>query len=77
MKEARFLRRKQAGEYLKNTYGFGTPAVLLKLAVVGGGPEFHRAGRACIYERAALDRWAESKIGPALRSTSDVEPATE
>jgi hypothetical protein len=58
-----FLRRKQAGEYLKTKYGFGSEKTLAKLACVGGGPQFRKAGTATLYEPSALDTWALSKIG--------------
>ncbi len=37
MHPAQYLRRKQAGEYLKGKYGFGSEKTLAKLACVGGG----------------------------------------
>ena len=70
-----FLRRKQAGEYLKTKYGFGSEKTLAKLACVGGGPQFRKAGTAALYEPSALDTWALSKIGAPQRSTSDTEPS--
>jgi hypothetical protein len=68
-----FLRRKQAGEYLQQTYGFGSERTLAKLACIGGGPVFHKAlnGRAVLYRKEDLDGWAASKIGGPLYSTSD------
>jgi hypothetical protein len=48
---------------------------LAKLAVIGGGPVFHKAGRYPVYEPSELDLWAEARIGPPQRSTSEVEPA--
>ena len=39
--------------------------------VIGGGPEFRKAGRTPIYEPLKLDAWAEGRIGPPVRSTSD------
>jgi len=43
--------------------------------VIGGGPMFRKAGRYPIYEPTELDRWAEARIGPQQRSTSEVDPA--
>jgi len=68
-----FLRRKQAGNYLLGKYGFGSYRTLAKMVVTGGGPEFHKAGRAVLYRPEELDLWAQSKIGAARRSTSHVE----
>jgi hypothetical protein len=66
-----FLRRKRAGEYLQSNYGFGAERTLAKLAVVGGGPEYHKVGRFPVYTLGALDSWALSKIGAPVRSTSE------
>jgi hypothetical protein len=71
MHPAQYLRRKQAGEYLKSRYGFGSEKTLAKLASVGGGPEFRKAGVAAVYEPAKLDEWALAKIGAPQNSTSD------
>lgn len=68
-----FVRRKWAGDYLRKRYGFGSPRTLAKYVVTGGGPIFHKAGRAVLYRPEELDLWAQSKIGAARRSTSHVE----
>lgn len=70
-----YLRRKKAGEYLKQKYGFGSEKTLAKLACVGGGPEFRKAANAALYEPAKLDEWALAKIGAPQKSTSDVDGA--
>jgi hypothetical protein len=75
MHHAQFLRRKAAGGYLKNKYGFGSERTLAKLACLGGGPEFRKAGSTVLYESAKLDEWALSRIGKPQRSTSDTEVA--
>ena len=67
----RFLRRADAAAYVTDRYGFPCSRQwLAKLAVVGGGPVFRKAGRYPIYHPADLDRWATARIGPAQRSTS-------
>jgi hypothetical protein len=70
----RFLRRKEAAEYVTETYGFPcSPKTLAKIACVSSdGPPFRRAGRIPLYAAADLDAWAESKIGPLVRSTSEI-----
>ncbi len=75
MHPAQYLRRKAAGEYLKAKYGFGSEKTLAKLACIGGGPEFCKAGTAALYQPAKLDEWALAKIGPSQRSTSDAVAA--
>ena len=74
----RFLRRTEAASYVTDHYGFPCSRQwLAKLAVVGGGPVFRKAGRYPIYQLEDLDRWAEARIGPAQRSTSDVNGASD
>lgn len=75
MQSLQFLRRKAAGEYLKSRYGFGSERTLAKLACIGGGPEFRKAGAAALYEPEKLDEWALAKIGAPQKSTSDVKEA--
>lgn len=68
----RFLRRAEAAVYVTETYGFPcSKQWLAKLAVIGGGPVFRKAGRYPIYQSEDLDRWAQARIGPAQKSTSD------
>ena len=60
----RFLRRDEASEYLQNTWGIErAPATLAKLACVGGGPRFRKAGRWPIYAPHDLDAWVLDLIG--------------
>ena len=69
--DLRFLRRADAAAYVRGTYGFPCSRQwLAKLAVIGGGPVFRKAGRYPIYHPADLDRWATARIGPAQCSTS-------
>jgi hypothetical protein len=67
-----YLRRTDAATYIQSSYGFScSPRWLAKLAVTGGGPIFRKAGRTPIYSLTDLDAWAQSRIGPPQRSTSD------
>jgi hypothetical protein len=75
MPHIQFLRRKQAAEYLKTRYGFGAVGTLAKGVVTGDSPEFRKVGRIVLYEPAALDAWALSKIGGPKKSTSESEVA--
>ena len=69
----KMLRRKAAANYVQETWGFPcSQAWLAKLAVVGGGPYFRKAGRFPLYSVADLDVWANSRIGRRVSSTSDV-----
>lgn len=64
--------REQASEYLRARFGIPrSPATLAKLAVIGGGPRFHKAGRRALYPREALDAWARALLGETIGSTSE------
>jgi hypothetical protein len=66
-----FMRRKEAGAYLKENFGFGSPATLAKLATLGGGPPMVYAGKIPLYTQEALTEWALSKLAKPVRSTSE------
>jgi hypothetical protein len=69
----RFLRRADAAAYVSTRYGFPCSRQwLAKLAVIGGGPVFRKAGRFPIYRPSDLDAWAQSRIGPEQSSTSEM-----
>lgn len=69
----RYLRRSDAAHYVRSTWGIPcSPKWLAKLAVVGGGPIFRKAGRFPLYQSDDLDAWAEARIGAPRRSTSVV-----
>jgi hypothetical protein len=72
MHPAQYLRRRPAGEYLKAKYGFGSEKTLAKLACIGGGPEFRKAGNVALYEPAKLDEWALGRISEPRHSTSAI-----
>jgi hypothetical protein len=70
---ARPLRRSEAAQYISETYGFScSEKTLAKLACVGGGPAFRKAGRIPLYAASDLDDWAHSKMSPLVRSTSEL-----
>jgi hypothetical protein len=73
----RLLRRTAAAEYVTETYGIPcSPKTLAKLACVSSdGPPFRLAGRFPLYPVSGLDEWAQSKIGPLVRSTSEATAA--
>jgi hypothetical protein len=73
-KSDRLLRRVQAAKYVVETYNVPcSPKTLAKLACVSSeGPPFRLAGRFPLYPVSGLDAWAQKKIGPLVRSTSEV-----
>lgn len=72
MNSPKFLRRDMAAKHVRETWGLPcSPKWLAKLAVVGGGPVFRKAGRTPIYAPDDLDAWAQCRISTPRRSTSD------
>lgn len=66
------LIRAEVPTYLAENWGLRcSRASLARLAVVGGGPAFHRSGRNAYYDRTGLDQWAQEKLGdPAETATA-------
>jgi hypothetical protein len=68
---SRYLRRSAAADYVREVWGLPCSTKwLAKLAVVGGGPVYRKAGRFPIYTCEDLDVWAQARIGAPRRSTS-------
>lgn len=64
MNSSVYMRRCDAAEYIVAKWGLPCACrTLAKLAVVGGGPVYRRAGRIPLYKADDLDAWALSKIG--------------
>jgi hypothetical protein len=69
---AKYLRRAQAAQYVRNQYGFPCSTALLdKLASLGGGPVYRRANRVPLYAREDLDAWAEARISAPMGKASE------
>ena len=72
-KKAKRFRRAEVPSYLKEEWGLSYGSrTLAKLATVGGGPPMEYDGRRPLYPQDALDEWAARKIGPRVRSTSEL-----
>jgi hypothetical protein len=73
--EDRLLRRTEAAKYVTDTFGLPcSPKTLAKLACVSSeGPPFRLAGRTPLYPIFGLNNWAQSKIGPLVRCTSEAQ----
>lgn len=72
----KLLRRRAASDYLHETHGLDrAPSTLAKLAVIGGGPIFRRAGRVPLYSTDDLDDWVASILSQPMRSTSEAASA--
>jgi len=77
MHPSQYFRRKAAGEYLKDRYGFGSAKTLAKLACVSSdGPAMIYAGNIPLYSKEALDFWALSKLSAPVRNTSEHQSST-
>jgi hypothetical protein len=70
----RYLRRNAAARYIVETYNVPcSPKTLANLAVRGGGPPFRKAARFPQYPKSGLDAFAQSKLGPLVRSTAEAQ----
>jgi hypothetical protein len=69
----RLLDSAEASSYLKSAYNLEySQRSLSNLRWAGNGPRFFKANaNRALYSVAELDSWAESKIGPLRRSTSE------
>jgi hypothetical protein len=74
----RYVRRTEAATYIVQTYNIPcSPKTLAKIACVSSdGPPFRKAGRFPLYPISGLDAWAQSKLGPLVRSTSKASATT-
>jgi hypothetical protein len=77
VKRERHFRRTEAAQYITDTYGIPcSPKTLAKIACISSdGPPFRLAGRFPLYPISGLDEWAQGKIGPLVRSTSEAQQA--
>lgn len=66
------LRRWEASRHLRDRHGIELAvATLAKLACLGGGPPFQKAGRVPLYPVDLLDAWATARLGRVVHSTSE------
>ncbi|MHC2277538.1 hypothetical protein ACVME8_004149 [Bradyrhizobium diazoefficiens] len=74
LKPDRLLRRREAAQYITQNYGIPcSPKTLAKIACVSSdGPPFRLAGRFPLYPVSGLDAWVQMKMGPLVRSTSEI-----
>ena len=70
---AKFHRRKDAPAYLREKHAISiAEQTLARMAVDGSGPVFQKNGRTVLYTEAALDEWAQARLSPPVRSTSEL-----
>jgi hypothetical protein len=69
----RYRTRREAAKHLTQDLGLPiTHNTLMKLATVGGGPEYQIFGNKAVYTDEALNAWAASKLSAPRRSTSEL-----
>lgn len=72
------LNRLQASEYLYERHGIKrAPSTLAKLACIGGGPAFRKAGRWPLYDIPDLDAWVDKLLGEKQNSTSNARQSAK
>jgi hypothetical protein len=60
---AAFLRSKDAAQYLRDHFGFGSSSALEKFRMLGDGPRYYKPnGRTVVYSPADLEAWATSLL---------------
>jgi hypothetical protein len=70
---SRPLRRNEAAAYIRDTFNMPCQASSLRtMACKGTGPAFRKGSRFPLYDVADLDAWAQSKLSPKVRSTSEL-----
>ena len=71
MSETAYLLRPESADFLTER-GFPTTKFSLqKMATTGGGPVYRIWGNRALYLRDDLLTWAEAKLSPPRRSTSE------
>lgn len=72
----RLYRRKAASDFIKSNFSYPCePTTLNKLAALGGGPSYIKAGRFPLYPESELIAWVQAKMSGLKRSTSDIGKA--
>lgn len=69
------LSRREASEYLSQIGCPTAPATLASMVTRGGGPLYSLWGGRAVYRKADLISWAESRLTPPRRSTSEADAA--
>jgi len=66
-----FKSRSEAADYLTERGLPITKSTLQKLACTGGGPTYRIWGNRAVYATEDLDSYAEAKLTPPRKSTSE------
>ena len=69
------LDRRAAADFLAERGFPCSPATLATAVTRGGGPTFQKFGTRVLYRQSDLVSWAESKLSPPRRSTSETDRA--
>jgi len=70
----KYYRRAEAAQFLRERFAIPSSSQqLAKLAVIGGGPAYHKFSRYPIYREVDLVDWVNAKLGKSRHSTSDTD----
>jgi hypothetical protein len=72
--DALLTRRATVAALIASGYPVAA-GTLATMAVRGGGPPYHRFGTRVLYRWADCLAWAEARLSPAMRSTSEADAA--
>jgi hypothetical protein len=74
MDDPDFLLNRREGAAALKSRGFKVaPTSLATMASRGGGPKFRKFGRIPLYRWGDLLEWAQSRLGPVVSSTSELD----
>ena len=71
MSDTAYLLRPESADFLTERGFPTTKFTLQKMATTGGGPVYRIWGNRALYLRDDLLTWAEAKLSPPRRSTSE------
>jgi hypothetical protein len=69
---ALLTRKATAASLIASGYPVAA-GTLATMAVRGGGPPYHRFGPRVLYRWGDCLAWAEARLSPAMRSTSEAD----
>ena len=67
----RYLTRRESASYLSARGLLVSKNTLQKFATLGGGPEYSIFGNRALYTQESLDTWAEARLTPSRKTTSE------
>lgn len=71
--DSALLRREDCAKALTHAGYRMSPKTLASMATRGGGPPYHKFGRAVLYRWSEVLAWAEARLTSAFISTSQAD----